>query len=54
MAAVAAGLVEREEEARLVVLAMIAQEHVLLLGPPGTGESAIQPRLVLLSACIAP
>ncbi len=39
MGAVAAGLVEREEEARLVVLAMIAQEHVLLLGPPGTGES---------------
>ena len=46
--AVAAGLVEREEEARLVVLAMIAQEHVLLLGPPGTGKSAIGRRLALL------
>ena len=29
------GLVERETEARLVVLGMISEEHVLLLGPPG-------------------
>ena len=28
-------LVEREEESRLVVLAMLAQKHLLLLGPPG-------------------
>jgi len=32
------GLVERGEDARLVVLAMIANEHILLLGKPGTGK----------------
>ena len=37
VASVSSGLIEREEEARLVVLGMVAQEHVLLLGPPGTG-----------------
>ena len=31
------GLIERGEDARLVVLAMIANEHILLLGKPGTG-----------------
>ena len=35
------GLVERGEDARLVVLAMIANEHILLLGKPGTGKYAI-------------
>lgn len=35
---VSEGLVEREEEARLVVLAMLSTEHILLLGVPGTGE----------------
>lgn len=39
------GLVERDEEARLVVLAMMAQEHVLLLGVPGTGKSILGRRL---------
>ena len=34
------GLVERGEDARLVVLAMIANEHILLLGKPGTGKYA--------------
>ena len=29
------GLIERGEDARLVVLAMVANEHVLLLGKPG-------------------
>ena len=38
-------LVEREEESRLVVLAMLAQEHLLLLGPPGTGKSMVARRL---------
>ena len=42
---VSEGLVAREEEARLVVLGMVAQEHVLLLGPPGTGKSALGRRL---------
>ena len=35
---VSAGLIERQEEARLVVLAMLSMEHILLLGVPGTGE----------------
>ena len=39
------GLVERDEESRLVVLGMVAQEHVLLLGPPGTAKSALGRRL---------
>jgi MoxR-like ATPase len=38
-------LVEREEESRLVVLAMLAKEHLLLLGPPGTGKSMVARRL---------
>jgi MoxR-like ATPase len=39
------GLVERQEEAKLVVLAMIATEHILLLGVPGTGKSVLGRRL---------
>ena len=32
------GLIERGEDSRLVVLAMISNEHILLLGKPGTGN----------------
>jgi len=39
------GLVERDLEARLVVLGMISQEHVLFIGPPGTSKSEIGRRL---------
>mmetsp|Transcript_24947 Transcript_24947/g.36591 ORF Transcript_24947/g.36591 Transcript_24947/m.36591 type:complete len:891 (-) Transcript_24947:339-3011(-) len=39
------GLVERGEESRLIVLGTLAREHVLLLGPPGTGKSALGRRL---------
>ena len=39
------GLVERNEESSLVVLAMIAKEHILLLGVPGTGKSVLGRRL---------
>ena len=42
------GLIERGEDARLVVLAMIANEHILLLGKPGTGKSVLGLRLAKL------
>ncbi len=32
-------LVERDEEIRAITLGLIAREHVLLVGPPGTGKS---------------
>lgn len=38
---IAAQLVGREREASIVTLALIAREHVLLVGPPGTGKSAL-------------
>ena len=39
------GLVERGVEARLLVLAMVGGEHLLLLGPPGTAKSELCRRL---------
>eukprot|EP00535_Pseudo-nitzschia_heimii_P013296 CAMPEP_0197197348 /NCGR_PEP_ID=MMETSP1423-20130617/32820_1 /TAXON_ID=476441 /ORGANISM="Pseudo-nitzschia heimii, Strain UNC1101" /LENGTH=1252 /DNA_ID=CAMNT_0042651169 /DNA_START=207 /DNA_END=3965 /DNA_ORIENTATION=+ len=48
VARVEAGLVERGEDARLVVLAMIANEHILLIGKPGTGKSVLGLRLAEL------
>lgn len=39
--ALAGQLVGRDREALLIVLALIAREHVLLVGPPGTGKSAL-------------
>jgi MoxR-like ATPase len=38
-------LVERDDEARLLVLSMIAGEHILFLGRPGTGKSVLGRRL---------
>ena len=35
-----AGLVDREQLAELMILAAVAQEHLLVIGPPGTAKSA--------------
>lgn len=32
---------ERDVEARMITIGVLAQQHTLLLGPPGTGKSAI-------------
>ncbi|MEI2430715.1 MULTISPECIES: AAA family ATPase [Lysobacter] len=39
------GLIEREQLAELIVLAAVAQEHLLILGPPGTAKSAVVRRV---------
>lgn len=35
----AAALIEREREVRAILLGLIAREHVLMVGPPGTAKS---------------
>ncbi|WP_342215449.1 AAA family ATPase [Pseudomonas sp. TH31] len=35
----------REQLAELIVLAAVAQEHVLVIGPPGTAKSAVVRRV---------
>jgi MoxR-like ATPase len=35
------GLLERDSEARVLLLAALASQHVLLFGPPGTGKTTL-------------
>lgn len=39
------GLIDREHLAELLILAAVAQEHVLVVGPPGTAKSAVVRRV---------
>lgn len=39
------GLVERDTEVRLLLLAAMCREHILLIGPPGTAKSEVGRRL---------
>lgn len=39
------GLVDRDQLAELMVLGAVAQEHLLVIGPPGTGKSAVVRRV---------
>jgi len=40
-----AGLIDREHLAELLILAAVAQEHLLVVGPPGTAKSAVVRRV---------
>lgn len=42
------GLVERDTEVRLLLLAALAGEHILFIGPPGTAKSELGRRLASL------
>ncbi|GHA49783.1 AAA family ATPase [Photobacterium aphoticum] len=46
--ALSEGLIERDTEIKLAVLGLLAQENVLLVGPPGTAKSEISRRLSMV------
>ena len=39
------GLVGRDQLAELIILAAVAGEHLLVIGPPGTAKSAVVRRV---------
>lgn len=43
------GFVGREEEAKVISLAMLTDQHVVMVGPPGTAKSAIARRFAQLT-----
>ncbi|PRW56633.1 ATPase associated with various cellular activities AAA_5 isoform A [Chlorella sorokiniana] len=45
VAAMQAGLIERDTEVRLLLLAALSGEHILYIGPPGTAKSELGRRL---------
>ncbi len=45
MAQMSDGLLEREHQVKLMMLAALSGEHVLLIGPPGTAKSELAKRL---------
>lgn len=45
MASMNNGLLEREHQVKLILLAALAGEHTLLIGPPGTAKSELAKRL---------
>lgn len=40
-AELSAALIERDEEVDLALTALVANEHILLVGPPGCGKSLL-------------